>query len=436
MITRHPLYQTADRIKNALMVNGFELADDGVLPEIVKIEQDAVLYDLPADLERKPIILDTQEHILRRTLLPEFLSKTEVRIPLRKFVCGRVFDANDSDHPAHYCIEGVLSGPDMKYAGILELFNRISVSLCGFGAKAEITEFALNCYEIRFTGPGGNCFTFCHISFAKWAAKAILGLEDYTNKTWLFTADVDQIAVSMFGLNGRQSIFTRDIDFLRSFECAEPAIGDRFSTKISDTLRQLGYSEFLGENIYHEDEYMKMHMFQDEWDENNKAVKLAVPFGDRVGLPTVLIPGLEQALGENCASGRQEVRLFEIAHTYLPGACGRKNPREKISLAIGAYAPDMTIADFKSDIDVFLSHLGIRKHFIIKNGVPKAYHREESYLVLNDESMYLGGSLGGINPIAEENYGIQTHAYMANFNIEPLQKQFHNEIMFRPKELP
>jgi hypothetical protein len=436
MITRHPLYQTADRVKKALLVNGFELVDDGISGEIVGVEQDALLYTPQEGLEKKPIMLDTKEHILRRTLIPQFLSKIGNAVPLRKFACGRVYDGNDPAHPARLCIEGVLSGPDMKYLGISELFGRIATDLCGLGTTVEVRPYALKSYEIEVSAPDGKKFTLGCACFARWETKAILHLEDYTNKTWLFTIDIDSLAVSLYGLSGREDLFDCDIEHLKSFECSAPAVGDGFRSKASNALRMLGYSEYIGEPVYREDEYMRMHMFQDEWDENNKAVRLVEPFGDRTGLPTVLNPGIEQAIAANQEAGRAEARLFDIEHTFLPGPHGSKYPREKTSLVIGAYGQDMDIVKFKAEIDEFLTKLGIRKHYIVKNGVPKAYHREESYLVMNDGPMYLGGNLGGINPVAEENYGIRKHSYMAHFEVDPLAGELHTELMFKPKELP
>ena len=48
---------------------------------------------------------------------------------------------------------------------------------------------------------------------------------------------------------------------------------------------------------------------------------------------------------------------------------------------------------------------------------------------------YLEGNFGGIGEKARENYGIGVPAYMANFELNPLEKKAASEYYFVPPEL-
>ena len=87
------------------------------------------------------------------------------------------------------------------------------------------------------------------------------------------------------------------------------------------------------------------------------------------------------------------------------------------------------------EIDQFLTELGISNHFFFPTDMAIAYDITDCWLVLDEKLHYLEGNLGGISPIAEKNHGIGIHAFMAQFELEPLEEKASVEYAFVPNEL-
>ena len=202
--------------------------------------------------------------------------------------------------------------------------------------------------------------------------------------------------------------------------------------------------EFVGERIYSADAYVRMNMIQEAWDTNNVAITLKAPvtgyenplteLTQREGLPTVLVPSIEQAMSENFAAGINEVKLFEIGHIFKP-AKGGGQPWEKVSLSFGAYGPDLTMQKFKAEVDQVLTELGISNHFFIPTDMAIAYKTDECCVILDEKMKYLDGNCGHISPVALKNFRIDAQAYMAQFELDTIENKSDEEYGFVPYEL-
>lgn len=430
-IIRHPLLASADILKRTLVLNGFHLLDDGEAPEVILPEQNQNLYIWPREAETKRIILDKGRYMLRSNLLVTQLKNMKTDGVIKEMVCGRVYDGNDRDYPHHLYIEGVYAVPDMTFKDYKCFWDKIASGIYGIGAAADIQPVTKDAFRIIVNKQDGRKVILGFTGAGSWLAK---GLLDRDKDMWIFTIDVDEIAIDFYGLNGRAQLYLNQVGELKKYTDNTPAYGDDFKGKVSDVLRKMGYTEYIGPKIYPADAYIKMNMFQDTWDRNNKGVPLVEPLGDKTAIPTVLTPGLEFVLGENYAVHEQTVKIFEIAHIFLPGE-GDNPPEEKTALSIGAYGPEIDVKSFKADMDEFLTEIGINNHFFIPTDVPIPYKPGECWLVLDEKPEYLGGNFGGICAIAEENFGIGIHAYMANFELAPLKEKAVSEYGFTPPEL-
>ncbi len=433
-ITRHPLYQTADALKRALVLNGFRLYDDSNTPELISTDQSMTLCPLPKEYARKEILLDDGSYMLRTNLLPRHLPELRGPMPLKVFLCGTVYDGKEKDFPSCQCVEGIFAEKELTKKDCETLWNQIAMEIYGIGSKASLEIISKNIYRIIMHPYNSSPYVLGYTALAGWRAGALLSIPEDSADIWIFSLDMDYAAIQTFGLKDRSELYSNLIRNRLKYPCNSASYGNNFQNKASTILREMGYMEYIGLKILEEDAYTKTHMFEDDWDENNKGIPLVTPLGKGTGIPTVLTAGLERALADNYEDGQETVRIFEIAHIFLPGKKGKK-PREKLALSIGSYGPDLTPKEFKKEMDYFLSELGISNHFLIPTNIPISYDRSNCWLVMDEHPVYMEGNLGGISEIAEANHGIGIHANMAHFELAPLEQKAEEEYHFTPSEL-
>lgn len=435
-ITRHPLYQTADMLKRAFLVNGFHLYDDGNSPEVVSADKTVGLYALPEESVLRPVMLEEGKYALRASLLPTEISRMKGRLPIKELICGRVYHADDKEFPGHMYLEGVFADRGIVAKDWEALLDRVAKEIYGISAKTALEPVKKDMFRIVIRKGDGTEVALGYTGYGNWLARALLGAEDDEIKVWLLTIDIDSAALELHSIESRKVLYENLMATLEMCEEKAPACGDIFADQVSNILREKGYTEYIGSRIYQADAYIKMNMFQGEWDTNNKGMMLVEPLGKNGGdiwLPTVLTPGLEEAVSENYKAGEKTVKIFDIGHVYLPGRDG-KGPTEKIALSIGAYGPEIDVQSFKTDIDGLLSRLGISNHFFIPTDIPIPYDKKHCWLVMDETMSYLEGNFGEIGEKARENYGIGVPAYMANFELEPLERKAASEYYFIPPE--
>ncbi len=431
-ITKHPLYAACDKLKKAFAVCGFSLEDDGYSPEVVTFQQDFDAFEPTEEYRCSRIELNADGYVFRSGLLAGNLPKFDKALPVKGMVCGNVYDSSSENHPARLRLEGVWADKEVSFKDVTRLFNNVVKEVLGLGAKARLEASSNGSYNVFAENEDGKSFLIGCVGKALWLAKVVLNISE--GDCWVFSADADNAALAMFGFNSREELYNNNIKFLSSLENAEPSFGGSFLNQAADVLRAMGYSRYIGSRIYKADCYKKMNMFQDEWDANNKGILLKEPLGNKVWLPTVLTPAGEEALETNWHDGAKEVRIFDIEHIYLPGKNGAA-PIEKTALSIKAYAPDMDSRKFRAEIDEFFAKLGIKNHFAFPTNMAIAYDQTDTWLLMDEKMRYLEGNYGGISPIALKNHGIETKAFMANFELAPLEEKAAEEYSFTPPEL-
>lgn len=436
-ITRHPLYQTADILKRAFLVNGFHLYDNGDSPEVISADKIVELYGLPEEAALKPIMLEEGRFALRTSLLPAVLCRMKGALPAKELICGRVYHAEDKTLPGRMRLEGVFADREIVTKDWEMLLDQTIKEIYGIGAGVIFEPVKKDVFSIAVKKGSGDKVILGYTGYGNWLARALSGADEDSMKIWLFTIDVDSIALDLHHIESRKDLYSNLLKDLKICTENAPACGNTFADKTSNLLRQMGYTEYIGSRIYEADAYKKMNMFQGEWDTNNKGMTLVEPLGtngENVWLPTVLTPGLEEVIAENYKAGEETVRIFDIGHTYLPGRDGGE-PVKKIALSIGAFGSGIDAKSFKKDMDELLKGLGISNHFFIPTDIPIPYDKKNCWLVLDETMSYLEGNFGGIGEKARENYGIGVPAYMANFELNPLKKKAASEYYFIPPEL-
>ena len=451
-MVKHPLRITADALKKAFKLNGFTLFDNGTYPELERTEINVPVMNDPAAIA-KPILLMEGQYALRTQLLPYALPQMKAEGPILAAACGKVFDGADEAHPAHLYMEGAISN-DMTFFDLRMLWKKIvreafgvafdaelvrvgeavkTADLASWGASAmkEGTLAEPVTWDISVTTPDGSDFVLGHFGTLTWMGSALLGKLGVTN--YGFTIDVDAAACRLHGLETREALFDNGESFLSAFTDASTSASDSFEDRCRDVLRTMGYAEGFGPKFYPDGIYKKMNMIQDEWDLNNKGVLLKEPLGENTGLPTVLTPALEQILCEKWVAGEKNAKTFELSHIFVPQQGGA--PVEKLALSFGAYGEGVDLASFTAEVGDFLTKIGNKNHFYIPTTMAIAYNIRECRLVLDEKMSYLGGNFGGISAVAEQNFGIGTHAYMANLELQPLENKAKEEYGYIPPEL-
>ena len=451
-ITKHPIRITADAFRTALILSGFELYDNGEYPELEKTELNLTVFEDP-DMFRKPVLLQNGEYALRRQLLPFALPKMKQEGPVKAAALGKVFDGEDQEYPAHMMIQGIISCGLNPY-DLNVLWKKIVKLALGTAYEAELVKVSsaqkpadlaswgadkltdttlteTNVWAVSVRDPDGETFTLGHTGTLTWLGGVLLGKDP--ESSYAFSIDIDQAACRKFGLSSRKELFDNTDAFLSRFTDDSSSVTESFEDRCRDTLRAMGYDEGFGMKLYPDGIYKKMNMIQDEWDLNNKGVLLKEPLGSYTGLPTVLTPAIEDIISRKWAAGEASAKAFEISHIYIPRQ--NSSPIEKLAVSFAAYGKDTDMASFTKDVGDFLTKIGNNNHFYIPTNMAIAYQTGECRLILDEKMSYLGGNFGGVSEKAEKNFGIGTHAYMANLEILPLKNKAAEEYGYIAPEL-
>ena len=442
-ITRHPLYQKADKIRRALALNGFTFYDNGESKELLETASSLELFHEPDEIRAGQIITGDGSYSLRTRLLPHHLTSFGKLLPLKAAVSGRIYDSRDKRNPQHFRIEGVIADKELTLTDLNALWSKVVRGIYGVGASVSLDPAGRESMAINIMTGSSEARCLGYIGQATWIARALLGIEDKSIPVWVFTIDADTVAAADLGLSSRDDLYDNRMSFIGSAEDSSPAFGDSFAVRVTDVLRSLGYTEYIGDKFYTSDAYIRMNMIQDAWDTNNQGVQLAEPLpysspltecSTRDGLPTVLAPSIEQAISDNYAAGVESLRIFELGHIFKPGKDGGE-PWEVMSLAFGAYAPGLDYKAFLAEVTTALRKMGITNSFFIPTNMAIAYKTDQCMVILDEKMKYLDGNCGHISPVALNNYRIGTDAYMAQFELPTLDWKADQEYGFIPYEL-
>jgi hypothetical protein len=420
---RHPLYLAADKLKTAFFMLGFTFADNGEGPEIEKADVTFATWEEPADIfgwQSDPVYLGDGSTLLRTRILPAHLRAIERRPPVRMVTFGRVYKKSDAELPMHSQIEGFAAEEGLTLGPWQDLWNQYAVAAFGLGASASLESIGKKSYKITIRNQAdGSAFDLGYTGLASAEALEVSGIRsaDYTG--WVFVIDVDQFALRYLSLTDRASLYDNDVSFLSRFKNDAAAAGLTPEYRAVDVLRKLGYLETCYNTMYPDGIYIKMNMFQDEWDKNNQPLPLVKPLGDLSAMRTVQAPAIEGVMALNCERGNASVRAFEVGHIYLPVE-GQLLPKEHISISMGRCGPDVTLESFTKDVGAVLQGLGVSSYLFAPTDVAIAYKPDECLLILDGQGKYLDGNFGHISEIAAKNFGIGVPAYMAQIELAAL----------------
>lgn len=433
-LTHFPLHAQEDAIKRALILGGFTLIDDGCAEEVETPDWAIQLFDRPEGKAVQPIYLEDGKYTLRSELLAAQLSSIGSNLPIKAFSAGKTYDANDPAHPCYTHVQGIWAEKDIPLNEYLRFGTLLAENVFGIGTTTELKTAENGSVDVVVT-VGKKSFTFATTGRASALARALLGIQDDGVSVWVFDINVDNVTMAVNDIKTRDDLFSPLMSKLSKYRDNDSTFGRLYYSRAANTLRSMGFCEFSGLKVYEEDCYKKMNMIQESWDRNNAGMQLVEPLGKFTGIPTVLVPALQEALAANWKAGEKECRIFEIGHIFLPGIAGAA-PIEKTALVMGAYGPDMDANSWKGIIDQFLNEFGIERHYFIPlpPGQAPAYNPMAGWVIMDENMKYLESNFGAISPVALKNHGIDTDAFMVQFEFEPIEAKAMEEFDFTPPD--
>lgn len=418
--TRHPLYLSADVLKNAFHQLGFDFLDNGDGLEAELADVTFATWEEPEEFfgwVNDPIYLKEGGSLLRTRILPAqlpTLKQNKAEAPVHAVAAGRVYHNEGAKGYRAMQMEGFVAETGLEREKYQKLWDNMATLLLGIGSKAQFTDVGQESFRITVTDASGSIsYDLGYSGPATARTMEAAGITDADVSGWVFVLDVDEFAVQYCGLTDKSQLYSNDVSFLSQFTSNEPANGITPAYRAVDTLREMGYVEVAGDTVYPDGIYVKMNMIQDSWDTNNQPVPLKTPVDGLTALRTVMTPAMEEALSANYKAGMESCRVFEVGHIYSPVE-GEELPYERTSLCFMAYGKDLTEESFTAEFETLIRAIGGGELTYTQAEHAIAY--EKCIVALNPD-MSTPGNFGSISPIALENFEIgdgDMPAFMAN----------------------
>lgn len=420
-IQRHPVQQGADRIRDAFTSMRFTNIDNGYAPEVIHQQDEFLIY--PGIKEKKPITFKNTDLMLRTSLLPSVLSHGPGPHTDRGIAYGAIYDRNGIPFTKHYRVEGYLIAREINTQDFYELWTAFAAKLLGVGTSVYLCHDEKETSIVIEDRKTDKRYEFIKGGFASDRLKSALKHED--SQIWTFEIDIDSFVLKDTGIGSRTELYSLSPSMLRDFTCSLSAAGSGPLCRLIDTLRWMGYTEYIGNPFYPDGIYLKMNMIQEKWDTNNSPYILTEAIEDNVSFATVLTPSFEKTIADFYQSGEKDVRIFEVGHIAKPAA-GGKEPREKLVVALGGYGEDLDIESFKDEVGRILANIGLVGETFFPTNLAIAYKTDECFIMLDHKNNYLETNIGQMSPIAARNWEIGVPAFMAYLEMDAIENAIRN----------
>ncbi|MGN8895488.1 phenylalanine--tRNA ligase subunit beta [Flavonifractor sp. HCP28S3_F3] len=188
--------------------------------------------------------------------------------------------------------------------------------------------------------------------------------------------------------------------------------------QLGSMCRAMGYDEIITYSFISPTCYDKIRWAAD--DPRRQSFKILNPLGEDTSIMrTTVLPSMLEILTRNYNYRNQNVRLYEVGRTYLPGGDDGLAVENKV-LSMGAYGSDMDFYTLKGAVEAILKDLRAEDVRFEVPCVPNP-----SYHPGRVADVYVGdrriGVLGQIHPLVAQNYGVDTEFYCAELELEQLR---------------
>jgi phenylalanyl-tRNA synthetase beta chain len=138
-----------------------------------------------------------------------------------------------------------------------------------------------------------------------------------------------------------------------------------------------------------------------------------------------------EVVQRNINFSNDDVRLFEMATTYIPSEDETKLPAENKVITLAAYGKDEDFYSLKGVIENILESAGIEKARFVSYSDDKAYHSGRCAKIYTADGKELG-IFGQIHPLTAKNYDISTPVYAAELSFDAIFDAADMTIDYKP----
>ena len=228
-------------------------------------------------------------------------------------------------------------------------------------------------------------------------------------------ADLAEEVARFYGYNNIPTTLMRGQTTLGGYGAEE--ILER---RVSSVCRSFGYDEIITYSFISPAQYDKIR-----WPESyqrRNSFKILNPLGEDTSIMrTTTLPSMLEILTRNYNYRNQDVKLYEVGRTYLPGGEDGLAIESK-TLTLGAYGGDMDFYAMKGVIEAVLKELRVRDvTFRTGSGTPEeaSYHPGRYAEVWSGSDCL--GCFGQIHPLVARNYGVDAEFYCAELSMDELE---------------
>ena len=228
-------------------------------------------------------------------------------------------------------------------------------------------------------------------------------------------ADLAEEVARFYGYNNIPTTLMRGQTTLGGYGAAE--ILER---RVSSVCQAFGYDEIITYSFISPAQYDKIRWPEDY--QRRNSFKILNPLGEDTSIMrTTTLPSMLEILTRNSNYRNQDVKLYEVGRTYLPGGEDGLAIESK-TLTLGAYGGDMDFYAMKGAIEAILQELRVKDvTFRIGSGLPEelSYHPGRFAEVWSGSDCL--GWFGQIHPLVAKNYGVDAEFYCAELAMDELE---------------
>ena len=228
-------------------------------------------------------------------------------------------------------------------------------------------------------------------------------------------ADLAEEVARFYGYNNIPTTLMRGQTTLGGYGAEE--ILER---RVSGVCRAFGYDEIITYSFISPTCYDKIRWPEDY--QRRNSLKILNPLGEDTSIMrTTTLPSMLEILTRNYNYRNQDVKLYEVGRTYLPGGEDGLAIESK-TLTLGAYGGDMDFYAMKGVIEAVLKELRVKDvTFRIGSGLPEelSYHPGRFAEVWSGSDCL--GWFGQIHPLVAKNYGVDAEFYCAELAMDELE---------------
>ncbi len=163
-----------------------------------------------------------------------------------------------------------------------------------------------------------------------------------------------------------------------------------------------------------------------------KSVVISNPLGEDTSvMRTTALPSMLEVVARNINFSNEDVRLFEMAATYIPSDDIEALPRENKVLTLAAYGKEEDFYSMKGVIENILESAGIEKAKFVSYSSDAAYHPGRCAKIVTSSGAELG-VFGQIHPLTADNYGVDTVIYAAELSFDAIFDAADMTVDYKP----